>query len=338
MLALTFLLSIVSVSQAQIISYGLEGSCTTGPCGGYTGTCYCDTICHDAGDCCDDACNVCPDTFTNTTNCSTSSAAAAAAPSAPPPTGAICFTGNSLVTLEDGTTKPFREVEAGDVILGADRSGKMSYSPVIFTPHPTNNVTKKFDEIVTIEGKTLRMTRNHLLPTCDGALVTARSLKVGDCVMTKDGEEIITKTTENIEANGIYTAVTKNEFLVVDGIVASPFALAHGIAHSLFDREDVSDWCEKNSHLVPATNDNEIKSIVARRRLLSEVSANRTTSCTELMETLFENYKDQGVGWGTEGWGYRHFETQGSQSRPELRQNANLQKSSLLKRLSGFVN
>ena len=119
--------------------------------------------------------------------------------------------------------------------MGADRDGKISYSPVIFTPHPFNNITRQFDEVKTMNGKVLRMTRNHLIPLCDGSLVTARSLKNGDCVMTKDGEDKVSTTTLNVEAAGIYTAVTKNEFLVVDGVVASPFALAHGLVNAYYN-------------------------------------------------------------------------------------------------------
>merc|ERR1712100_536287 len=112
-------------------------------------------------------------------------------------------------------------------------------------------------------------------------------------------------------------------FLVVDGVVASPFALAHGIAHSLFDRADVTEWCEDNAHLVPAAKDEEVKDIVSRRRL---TEGDATTGCVELMETLFENYKDEGVGWGMNGFGYKNFQT--------TRGGA---KTSLPMRLSGFA-
>ena len=44
------------------------------------------------------------------------------------------------------------------------------------------------------------------------------------------------------------------------------------------------------------------------------------------METLFENYKDEGVGWGTNGFGYKNFKT--------IRGGA---KTSLPMRLSGFA-
>jgi hypothetical protein len=202
---------------------------------------------------------------------------------------------------------------------------------VLFIPHPTNGLVRQFDEVTLANGMVVRMTRNHLVLLCDGSLVTARSLKEGDCLMTKDGMSKVAKTTKNVEASGIYTAVTENEFLVVDGIVASPFALAHGIAHALFDREDVAEWCKDNEHLVKAAKDDEVKDIVRRRRLADQSGS----ACMTLMETLFENYKDEGVGWGTNGWGYKNFKT--TEKTAVLR--GGLAKAApLTMRFSGFMN
>ena len=191
------------------------------------------------------------------------------------------------------------------MILSADREGNISATKVLFLPHKTNTIRRNFDEIETKRGKKIQMTPNPLLPLCDGSLVTARSLEEGDCVMTTNGADVVIKTKESIEGRGIYTAVTENEFLVVDGIVASPFALAHGIAHSFFNRTDVAEWCNDNSHLVSYAEDEEIKDMISRRRRLTSDS----DGCVDLMKILFENYKDEGVGWGTNGWGYRNFKT-----------------------------
>jgi N-acyl-D-aspartate/D-glutamate deacylase len=90
--------------------------------------------------------------------------------------------------------------QVGMNIKGANRNGTISTSEVIFNPHPYNTGTHYFDEVVTVNGKRVRMTRNHLVPTCNGGLVTARSLQPGDCVMTVDGEEKVAKTTQNVEA------------------------------------------------------------------------------------------------------------------------------------------
>ena len=88
------------------------------------------------------------------------------------PTGATCFPGDGLLTLEDGSTVKFHDLTVGTTVASASRDGVVSYSPVIFTPHQRNNSTHKFDEIATDSGKTVRMTRNHLLPDCEGTLVT----------------------------------------------------------------------------------------------------------------------------------------------------------------------
>ena len=207
------------------------------------------------------------------------------------------------------------------MILSADRDGIISASPVVFLPHPENDITRKFDEVTLANGMTVRMTRNHLVPLCDGSLVTARSLEEGDCLNTVDGADFVSSTKESIEGRGIYTAVTEDEFLVVDGIVASPFALAHGIAHSFFNRTDVAEWCNDNSHLVSYAEDEEIKDMISRRRRLTSDS----DGCVDLMKILFENYKDEGVGWGTNGWGYRNFKTIHGEEN-------------ILMRLSGFTN
>ena len=88
------------------------------------------------------------------------------------------------------------------MILSADRDGIISASPVVFLPHPNNDVTRKFDEVTLANGMTVRMTRNHLVPLCDGSLVTARSLKKDDCLMTTSGLEKVATTTQNVEAGG----------------------------------------------------------------------------------------------------------------------------------------
>ena len=151
------------------------------------------------------------------------------------------------------------------------------------------------------------MTRNHLLPNCDGALVTARALKKGDCILTVVGNDTVVNATRDLKNSGIYTAVSEHEFIVVDGIVASPFALAHGFAHSFFNKDDINDWCKNNANVLEAATDKEVKEIAARRRLDGREGEDSSSNCVALLKIMFENYKDEGVGWGTDGWGYRHF-------------------------------
>jgi len=81
------------------------------------------------------------------------------------------------------------------------------------------------------------MTPDHYIPNCAGREITADKLVVGDCLDTIDGSETLFEIT-SVKKSGIYTATTKDKYIVVDGIVASPY--------SKFTRteqaEDVDSW------------------------------------------------------------------------------------------------
>ena len=89
---------------------------------------------------------------------------------------------------------------------------------------PQNNEMSEFLKITTETGKTLFLTPGHLLPRCDGKPVTASKLVVGDCLLTVDGKETLLEITSSTEF-GAYTAITKDKFIVVDGIITRPYAV-----------------------------------------------------------------------------------------------------------------
>ena len=144
----------------------------------------------------------------------------------------ICFSGDSTVQLASGATKTMADLEVGDSVLSADATGKLSYSAVAFKPHAANAKAATFVKVTTESGKAVTATPTHLLVSCDGSLVQA---KAAACLRTVNGDEAVTSI-ESFKANGIYSAVTlDNEYLVVDGVVASPFALAHGLVHAYYN-------------------------------------------------------------------------------------------------------
>ena len=145
---------------------------------------------------------------------------------------AVCFSGDSTVQLASGATKTMADLEVGDSILSADAAGKLSYSDVAFLPHGANSEAADFVKVTTESGNAVKATPTHLLVSCDGSLVQA---KAAACLRTVNGDEAVTSI-ESFKANGIYSAVTlDNEYLVVDGVVASPFALAHGLVNAYYD-------------------------------------------------------------------------------------------------------
>jgi len=146
----------------------------------------------------------------------------------------VCFSGDDTVTLESGLSTRLAELNVGDRILTANKAGVLRYSDVVFLPHETNNKPATFVEMTTSNGNKLRATKSHLIVTCSGVTAYAGSLTTGQCIRTATGDDLI-ETLATVRSTGIYTAVTKNDFLVVGGIVASPFAWNHDMVSAYYN-------------------------------------------------------------------------------------------------------
>jgi hypothetical protein len=125
-------------------------------------------------------------------------------------------------------------------VLAADAAGRTLYSDVVFVPHGPNNDSAHFVHITTAHGRGIKMTESHILPSgaCDTALslplVYSKNVNVGDCVMTVSGEERVSAVGV-VPGQGLYTFVTKEEYVVVNGIIASPFAVNHMMANLYYN-------------------------------------------------------------------------------------------------------
>lgn len=145
-----------------------------------------------------------------------------------------CFHADGTVLLESGESKRFSELSIGDVIKTSDGEGRFSFSPVLTLPHAANSEAATFLTLTTETNKAVVMTPDHFIPKCDAHEVTASELVVGDCLMTTDGKETLIEITSS-EKSGVYTATTKDKFIVVDGVVASPYSLHSRPAAVLWD-------------------------------------------------------------------------------------------------------
>jgi hypothetical protein len=106
-----------------------------------------------------------------------------------------------------------------------------------------------------------------------------------------------------VEINGVYTAVTESEFIVVNGIIASPFASPTAIAHALYNATDAAEWCTSNNWLAYESAQHHLDSNTPSK------------DCEELLAEMFENYKDEPIGWGVDGWGYRGWKNPSSRNQ-----------------------
>ena len=121
-----------------------------------------------------------------------------------------------------------------------------SFSEIIALPHPHNNILALFLHIHTENGSSIKLTPYHLIfsRACDSLInaSTALQLKyasdvsIGECVQTEHGEERV-NVVESIYERGIYSAITaaSNSYLVVNGVVASPYALNHNKVDAFYD-------------------------------------------------------------------------------------------------------
>jgi predicted extracellular nuclease len=151
-----------------------------------------------------------------------------------------CFAGSETLSLESGEVRAISDVRVGDRVLSADAAGRTSYSDVVFVPHRANSDDALFTHIITASGRDIKMTPSHIVlagPCHSSAplpLTYASSVSVGDCVMTVSGEDMVS-TVETVQGKGLYTVVTKEEYVVVNGIIASPFAASHMLANFYYN-------------------------------------------------------------------------------------------------------
>ena len=151
-----------------------------------------------------------------------------------------CFAGSETLSLESGEVRAISDVRVGDRVLSADAAGRTSYSDVVYVPHRANSDDALFTHITTASGRDIKMTPSHIIlagPCHSSAslpLTYASSVSVGDCVMTVSGEDMVS-TVETVQGKGLYTVVTEEEYVVVNGIIASPFAANHMVANLYYN-------------------------------------------------------------------------------------------------------
>ena len=153
---------------------------------------------------------------------------------------ASCFAADSVVTMVSGESKSISEVVVGDSILAATSDLGLYWSRVIAIPHLKNLIPAEFIQINLLSGKSVKMTYEHLLPSgsCGQRVVftlkAAFLLKIGECVLTDSGNDAI-QSIEIVKGRGLYSLVTEMPFVVINGVVASPFAVSHDAANLYYD-------------------------------------------------------------------------------------------------------
>ena len=73
-----------------------------------------------------------------------------------------CFSGESPVSLADGSSKAMADVVVGDQVKVVTADGQVSFSEVVFVPHAANSVKSQFVHLHTASGSSLSVTCSHI--------------------------------------------------------------------------------------------------------------------------------------------------------------------------------
>ncbi|CAK6977891.1 indian hedgehog B protein-like [Scomber scombrus] len=175
-----------------------------------------------------------------------------------------CFPGDASVSLPDGHRKLVRDLRPGERVLtssGGDGGGALVYSEVITFLDRDPSTLTLFYTLHTESGAVLSLTAAHLLFASEGncsegavpargalRTVYASDARPGQCVLVVEGEggrshgegrshsegrlSHITRVTAR-QSRGAFAPLTERGTLVVDGVVASCYAVVdqHSLAH-----------------------------------------------------------------------------------------------------------
>ena len=177
-----------------------------------------------------------------------------------------CFAGSETVEVEGLGTREISSISVGDKILTTDVYGQFGYSNVIAVPHERNYELVDFVQLFTHSHRDLKLTGAHLLlVSCSDedsnndsinndshqrefSLLRADAVRIGCRVSTIEGPEVIIEINQ-IKSQGIYTVVTKAEYIVVNGFVASSFAVSHSLGqayYAIYEALAIRHWLPKS--------------------------------------------------------------------------------------------
>ena len=127
--------------------------------------------------------------------------------------GDLCFTPDSLVIMEDGTSKPINQVEVGEIV-----KSEIGFSKVIGI-----DIHKGTFDVYSINHKEAFVTEEHPFKTIEGwkainpietfrlHQVNSNILKEGDTIIRIDGEEKVNSIVKGEPVNEVYNLRLNNE-------------------------------------------------------------------------------------------------------------------------------
>lgn len=160
-----------------------------------------------------------------------------------------CFTATSTVVTESGEKRKLSELQIGERVLSMNGDGQPVFSEVLMFMDRDVNQKREFVEIRTERGSKITVTPAHLLLTT--SLITSKNVErvqkytfadrvqEGDYLLVNINGTLMPDRVRTITATlsrGVFAPLTGEGTIVVDGVVASCYALIDSqlVAHLSF--------------------------------------------------------------------------------------------------------
>lgn len=132
----------------------------------------------------------------------------------------LCFPGDAMVRLDDGSSKPMRLVQVGDRVQTA--SG--TFSDVYFFSHRSDGHIFPFVQVDTKQSSIVLSHTHYVIS--ERGLVAAEQLHLQDKILSSDGSFMPILKLTNVHRRGLYNPHTLDGSIMVDNLAASCFTSA----------------------------------------------------------------------------------------------------------------
>lgn len=140
----------------------------------------------------------------------------------------ICFPGEAKAIVRGQGATEMRDLKVGERVLIQKPSGSLDFEPILAFLHVAPTEPGRLDKYLTVmhsEGQ-VRASPNHVLFHADGRDTSAAKLAVGDELLTSEGRAAqVLEILESEGNSGMYAPLTASGTIIVDGVVASNYAL-----------------------------------------------------------------------------------------------------------------
>lgn len=142
----------------------------------------------------------------------------------------VCFHGDGVVLMKDGSKKLMRNVEIGDFVQVGDNK----FSEVFMFTHRNGYIPARFVNLQVDDGRFLKLTPSHFIHSNKG-LVQAGSIVKGDQLEMDDGKFMAVKNVNRFFDIGLFNPQTMHGDIVVSGFKASTYTttIESQMAHSI---------------------------------------------------------------------------------------------------------